>query len=219
MAGDRVRDWPRYRRDIPDDDTADLVASQAAMVALCDAQLGRLLDAMDDGWMWDDTALIVTRDHGFMLDKHGSWGKNRMPFFAEIAHIPLFVHVPGQTPGRSTALSQNIDVMATLLDLFGVDQPDSVQGRSLLHPGFDFTQGMPVLKIPAVKGAKRLPMQGGGFDDTETVLYDLTADPGQRAPFRDAVIEARFCAAMSQALRAHDAPPELYARFDLELAP
>jgi hypothetical protein len=78
---------------------------------------------------------------------------------------------------------------------------------------------MPVLKIPAIKGAKRPPMQGGGFDDTETVLYDLTADPSQMAPFRDAAIEARFCAAMSRALAAHDAPPELYARFNLRPAP
>lgn len=277
-TGDTIRDWPRYRRDDPDDDTADLVASQAALVAMCDAQLGRLLDAMDAGDMWQNTALIVTTDHGFMMGEHGWWGKNRMPFFSEIAHIPLFIHAPGQPAGRSQALSQNIDVMATLLCLNGIDRPDTVQGRSLLrgakgreialfgvfggalnatdgchsyfrypadmegqplfeytlmpqhsgsafsaaelgramlHPGFDFTQGMPVLKIPAIKGAKRPPMQGGGFDDTNTVLYDLIADPGQTAPFRDPEIETRFCAAMTRAMTEHDAPSELHARFDL----
>lgn len=277
-TGEKIRDWPRYRRDAAGDDTGDLVASQAALVAMCDAQLGRLLDAMDAGDMWRDTALIVTTDHGFMLGEHGWWGKNRMPFFAEIAHIPLFIHAPGQPTGSSDALSQNIDVMATLLDLFGADRPDTVQGRSLLHgaggrdialfgifggainvtdghhsyfrypadmeevalfeytlmpqhsglafsaselrqatlhPGFDFTQGMPVLKIPAIEGAKRPPMQGGGFDDTQTVLYDLVADPDQNAPFRDPDIEARFCAEIASQMRAHDAPPELYARFDL----
>jgi len=279
-VGEKVRDWPRYRRDEPGDDTADLVASQGALVAMCDAQLGRLLDAMDAGDMWRDTALIVTTDHGFMLGEHGWWGKNRMPFFSEISHLPMFIHSPGQPTGRSTALSQNIDVMATLLDLYGIDRPDTVQGRSLLHgpkgrdialygvfggalnatdgyhsyfrypaamedsplyeytlmpqhsgaaftapelreatlhPGFNFTQGMPVLKIPAIKGAKRPPMQGGGFDDTQTVLYDLVTDPDQNAPFRDAQIEERLCAAMAQAMRAHDAPPELYDRFDLRV--
>lgn len=278
--GNKTRDWPRYRRDDPDDDTSDLVASQAALVAMCDAQLGRLLDAMDAGDMWRDMALIVTTDHGFMLGEHGWWGKNRMPFFSEIAHIPLFIHVPGQSPGRSQALSQNIDVMASLLNLYGIARPATVQGRSLLndakgrdlalfgvfggalnatdgrhsyfrypanmeamplfeytlmpqhsgaaftaaelcqaalHPGFDFTQGMPVLRIPAIKGAKRPPMQGGGFDDTETVLYDLVDDPGQDAPFRDAETEARFCGAMIREMQAHDAPPELYARFDLDV--
>ncbi len=278
-AGEKIRDWPRYRRDEAGDDTDDLRASQAALVAMCDAQLGRLLDAMDAGDMWGDTALIVTTDHGFMLGEHGWWGKNRMPFYSEIAHIPLFLHVPGQSPGRSQALSQNIDVMATLLDLFGIDRPATVQGRSLLqgakgrdlalygvfggainatdgqrsyflypdamenkplfeytlmpqhsgaaftaaelcnatlHPGFDFTQGMPVLKIPAIASAKRPPMQGGGFDDTQTVLYDLAADPAQNAPFRDAGIEARFCDAIAREMQAHDAPRELYDRFGLE---
>lgn len=281
IMGEKVRDWPRYRRDEPGDDTADLVASQSALVAMCDAQLGRLLDALDAGDMWRDTALIVTTDHGFMLGEHGWWGKNRMPFYSEIAHIPLFLHTPGQEAGlRSTALSQNIDVMATLLDLFGIDRPDTVQGRSLLHaaqgrdialfgvfggainatdgrhsyflypaemeeaplfeytlmpqhsgtaftarelnqatlhPGFDFTQGMPLLKIPAIKDAKRPPMQGGGFDDTQTVLYDLVADPNQNTPFRDAGTEALFCASITQAMAAHDAPPELFARFGLEV--
>tara|TARA_R110002124_G_scaffold49691_11_gene145494 strand:- start:11557 stop:13044 length:1488 start_codon:yes stop_codon:yes gene_type:complete len=280
-AGEKVRDWPRYRRDEPGDDTSDLVASQAALVAMCDAQLGRLLDAMDAGDMWHDTALIVTTDHGFMLGEHGWWGKNRMPFYSEISHIPLFLHAPGQPCGRSAALSQNIDVMATLLELFGIDRPDTVQGRSLLHaakgrdialfgvfggalnatdgkhsyfrypaamedaplfeytlmpqhsgvafaeaelslatlhPGFDFTQGMPLLKIPAIKEAKRPPMQGGGFDDTQTVLYDLVADPDQKSPFRNPEIEAQFCSAMARAMRAHDAPNELYSRFDLRLS-
>ncbi|WP_226779969.1 sulfatase [Oceaniglobus trochenteri] len=279
-TGEKLRDWPRYRRDEAGDDTDDLRASQAALVAMCDAQLGRLLDAMDAGGMWDDTALIVTTDHGFMLGEHGWWGKNRMPFFSEIARIPLFIHAPGQAPGRSAALSQNIDVMATLLELFHVEPPATVQGRALLndapgralalygtfggainatdgrytyfryppdmeaaplfeytlmpqhsgsaftaqemrgaalHPEFDFTDGMPVLKIPALPGAKRPPMQGGGFDDTKTVLYDLSLDPGQTTPLDDPAIEARFCAAIAAAMQAHDAPPELYDRFDLQV--
>ena len=77
---------------------------------------------------------------------------------------------------------------------------------------------MPLLKIPAIKEAKRPPMQGGGFDDTQTVLYDLVADPDQKSPFRNPEIEAQFCSAMARAMRAHDAPNELYSRFDLRLS-
>lgn len=277
-------DWPLYRRagqETPEE-AAELRANYAALVALCDAQLGRLLDEFDRHALWDDTALIVTTDHGFLLGEHDWWGKNRMPFYNEIAHIPLMVHVPG-TKGRarSNALSQNIDVMATLLDLYGIDRPDTVRGRSLipaltngggrdialfgvfggainatdgthsyfrypadmetlplfeytlmpqhatsaftceelrdaeLHPSFGFTRGAPVLRVPATPDAKRPPLQGGGFDEAETVLYNLTDDPGQTHPVHDAKTETALLDAMAAEMAAHEAPEELYARFGL----
>jgi arylsulfatase A-like enzyme len=283
-----IRDWPRYRRAEGDDpvETAEMRANYAALVAMCDAQLGRLLDYMDAHAMWDDTALIVTADHGFLLGEHDWWGKNRMPFFNEIAHLPLFLHVPGHSGGgRSAALSQNIDVMATLLGLHGITPPPEVQGRSLipalsggagreialygvfggainatdgrhtyfryppdmeahplyeytlmpqhsgsaftvaelrgaeLHPGFGFTQDVPVLKIPAIKGAKRPPMQGGDFDDTATVLHDLATDPGQTRALDDPATETRLTAAIRAEMARHEAPPELYTRFALDPVP
>ena len=282
-----VLDWPRYRRTDGDSDAemAEMRANYAALVALCDDQLGRLLDWMDDTGAWDDTALIVTTDHGFLLGEHDWWGKNRAPFYNEIANIPLVVCLPGVAAGRSDALSQNIDIAATLLDLHGLPRPPAMVGRSLvpcatdassgravalygifggainatdgrhtyfryppemetaplfeytlmpqhstrpfaaaelaraeLHPGFDFT-GVPVLKVPALPHAKRPPMQGGGFADTDTVLYDLSTDPGQTTAVRDSDTEARLTGAIVTEMRRHDAPPELYARFGLETAP
>ncbi len=280
-----LRDWPRYRRTEAGEDLRAVRANYAALVALCDDQLGRLLDHMDAEDMWDDTALIVTTDHGFLLGEHDWWGKNRAPFYNEIAHIPLFIHLPGAAPGPRRALSQNIDVAATLLDLYGLEPLDGMQGRSLLpavhedapgreialygvfggainatdgrhsyfryppdmesaplneytlmpqharrpftaaefagaalHPGFGFTKGMPLLKLPALPGAMRPPMQGGGFDDTDTVLYDLQADPGQTAPVDDPETEARFCKAIAAEMARHEAPEELYDRFALDPA-
>ena len=65
-----------------------------ALVALCDHELGRLLDIIDEHDLWDDTALIVSTDHGFLLGEHDWWAKNRMPCYNEVAHIPLFFHHP-----------------------------------------------------------------------------------------------------------------------------
>lgn len=280
-----VIDWPRYRRagGESDAETAELQANYAALVALCDHQLGRLLDEMDRLDLWRDTALVLTTDHGFLLGEHEWWGKNRMPFYNEIAMIPLMVHLPGAAGGtRSAALSQNIDVMATLLDLFGIAPPDGVIGSSLLpaphgrpcgrkialygifggainatdgrytyfrypedmeraplfeytlmpqharlpfsreelrlgelHHGFRFTGGVPVLKIPALPQAKRPPMQGGGFADTRTALYDLDSDPSQSRPIDDPDVERRMVDAIIGQMRIHQAPTELFGRFDL----
>jgi arylsulfatase A-like enzyme len=131
-----ILDWPPYARvsEAPDE-CAELRANYCAVLALCDAQLGRLLDAFDAHDLWRDTALIVSTDHGYLLGEHDWWAKNRMHCYEEIAHIPLFMHYPG-TPaaagGRRRALTQTIDLMPTFLDLFGVAPPAEVEGFSLL---------------------------------------------------------------------------------------
>ncbi len=83
---------------------------------------------------------------------------------------------------------------------------------------FDFTKNMPILRIDALKDARRIPIQDGQkFDpDGGTTLYDLVTDPKQQRPFRDEVIERRFHAGIARVLRAHDTPPEFYSRYGVE---
>jgi arylsulfatase A-like enzyme len=104
-------------------------------VALCDHELGRLLDYMDQHAMWNDTALIVSTDHGFLLGEHDWWAKILMPCYNEVAHIPLLMHHPalGHLAGsRCAALTQTIDIATTLLDLYDQAPPAENQGVSLL---------------------------------------------------------------------------------------
>lgn len=131
-----VLDWPRYGRfdDIPAEG-AELRANYKAVLAMCDDLLGRLLDYFDDHDMWNDTALIVTTDHGFLLGEHDFWAKNRMNLYDELARIPLFIHDPrhAQKAGtRTGSLTQSIDIAPTFLDLFQADTPPDVEGFSLL---------------------------------------------------------------------------------------
>lgn len=130
-----VRDWPRYGRvDELTDECEELRANYYAIVSLCDEQLGRVLDAFDRHDMWKDTMLVLTTDHGFLLGEHDFWAKNRMNMYEEVAHIPLFIHHPTRgTPGtRRKGLTQNIDLAATFVDLFGAERPAEMQGLSLL---------------------------------------------------------------------------------------
>lgn len=130
-----IRDWPRYARveELPDE-AAELRANYYAVVSLCDDLLGRLLDEFDAHDMWQDTALIVTTDHGFLLGEHDFWAKNRMNMYEEIVHIPLFVHDPRDPgPGRVDRLTQSTDIAPTILDLWDLSPQVEVQGKSVLR--------------------------------------------------------------------------------------
>lgn len=131
--------WPRYGG-VPGDrdyreDLALCEKEYAALLTQCDESLGRVLDFMDEHDMWDDTCLIVNTDHGFLLGEHEYLGKNFFPPYDELAHLPLFVHVPGVAEGGSCdALCSTVDLVPTLLDVFGVDADamGELDGRSLL---------------------------------------------------------------------------------------
>ncbi len=127
-------DWPPYAPCTEGEDAVrDMRAKYAAMVSMCDRNLGRVLDFMDAHDMWKDTALIVTTDHGYLLGEHDWWAKNVMPLYNEVANIPLFIWDPrvGQAGQRRRSLAQNIDVAATLLELNGIELPPDMQGRPL----------------------------------------------------------------------------------------
>jgi hypothetical protein len=85
---------------------------------------------------------------------------------------------------------------------------------------FDFTKGMQILKIDALKDARRIPIHDNkAFDPgVGTTLYDLATDPKQTRPFRDAALERRFHAGIADQLRLHQAPAELYARYGVQTA-
>ncbi|WP_421722952.1 sulfatase [Bauldia sp.] len=131
-----ILDWPRYDRLSEDaHEIEELRANYAALTTMCDEYLGKVLDFFDERDLWSDTVLIATTDHGFLLGEHDWWAKNKMPFYNEIANIPLLVYHPayadrgGEARG---ALTQTMDVMPTLLDLFETAIPDTAEGLSLI---------------------------------------------------------------------------------------
>ena len=129
-------DWPPYGRvqESPEE-CSELNAHYRANLAFCDEQLGRLLDYFDEHGLWEDTALIVSTDHGFLLGEHDWWAKNRMPIYEEIAHFPLFAYHPDyadQGGSRCKSLTQTTDLMPTFLGLHDCAVPPEVTGHSIL---------------------------------------------------------------------------------------
>ena len=103
---------------------------------MSDRWLGRLLDVLDRRNLWEDTMVILTTDHGYMLGEKGFYAKNYMPCYNEIYRIPLMISLPGMTgTTRCPALSQNIDLMPTILEYFGISASECwhpLHGKSLL---------------------------------------------------------------------------------------
>jgi arylsulfatase A-like enzyme len=127
-------DWPPYGKVAEKKEAVEHLRFQyAALLSMCDAYLGRLLDFMDVNDMWKDTLLIVNTDHGYLLGEHDCWAKVVHPFYEEIAHTPLFVRDPGRKlkAERRKALVQTIDIAPTILEYFGLDIPLDMQGKSL----------------------------------------------------------------------------------------
>ncbi|MEX0286872.1 MAG: sulfatase [Paracoccaceae bacterium] len=177
----KILDWPHYARVTEsEEEMREIRANYASLVAMCDDYFGRLLDYFDEHDMWKDTALVLTTDHGFMLGEHEWWGKCRMPYYEEIAHIPMMIHDPRHAEGagtRTNALTQTMDLMPTLLGLHGVTAPPETTGvdlKGVLAGAAD--QGRDI----AVFGLFGGPL---GVTDGEHVLYyypdDLTK-PGLR---------------------------------------
>lgn len=128
--------WPWYDKVMePPEAIRHLRKRYAANLTMIDHWLGKLLDTMDRLELWDDTLVIFTTDHGLLLGEHELTGKNFMHVYNELAHLPLLIHVPGMRASgrRIAALTQNIDLMPTVLDFFDIPIPETVRGQSLLR--------------------------------------------------------------------------------------
>lgn len=110
------------------------VASYQAEVATADAAVGALLDDLQRRGALDQTAIVVTADHGESLTEHGSRMAHQFSSYESVLRVPLLVVEPGGGEGRrSDALVQHRDLPATVAELLGL--PDSTGGRSWLGGG------------------------------------------------------------------------------------
>lgn len=129
-------DYQRYGNDL---DT--YVRLYNALVTQVDANVGRLLAALDRLGLAGDTAVIFTADHGDMQGSHGL--KNKSLPYEESAGIPLVMRVPGGAAGATVAAPvSGIDLHPTCLDLAGLPPVEGLPGRSIIplargEPGLD----------------------------------------------------------------------------------
>jgi arylsulfatase A-like enzyme len=171
------------------------VAQYDGEIAAVDAEVGRLLDALDASAVRDRTLVVLTTDHGESLGEHGYYFDHGENLFDPSMRIPLIVAGPGVAEGRRTdVLATTLDFVPTILDALKVSYPPDLVGESLL---------------PATRGERRPDrrrLQGqndrnllGAWDRRYKIvatpadagaryaLYDREQDPGET---RDAARES-----------------------------
>jgi arylsulfatase A-like enzyme len=100
-------------------------------IAFEDAQVGRLIDALDRKHLLDSTAIVIAADHGESLGDHGE-DEHGIFLYESTLHVPLIVRARGLAPTRVTGLVSLVDVLPTVLDLVGLPI-QQVDGISLLQ--------------------------------------------------------------------------------------
>lgn len=110
----------------------ELMQAYLACVSYMDAQLGRILDALDETNAWENTVVVLVSDHGFHLGEHQgfAWGK---AWLSEVsAKVPLMVAASGVRPAECWPLVELIDLYPTVLDLLSIAVTEPVEGVSLV---------------------------------------------------------------------------------------
>jgi arylsulfatase A-like enzyme len=164
----------------------DYIRRYYGYCAYIDQQIGRVLDALTECGLDDNTIVIFTSDHGDMIAAHGFIYKMDSCCYQELANVPFIIRVPGVTkPGAVTeSLAGNVDILPTLLDLLDLPEQTGVHGKSFRK----------VLASPNTPFHGRVFIHWNGpsffhFDgqwkyalhpkSTTDELYNLQEDPGE----------------------------------------
>ncbi|MFK8009986.1 MAG: sulfatase-like hydrolase/transferase [Saprospiraceae bacterium] len=101
-----------------------------AMVSEVDAQIGRVLDVLEQKNLMENTVIVFAGDNGLAVGQHGLLGKQSV--YDHSVRVPLVIAAPNIDGGKKTkALCYLYDVFPTICDLLGLEIPSSVEGESL----------------------------------------------------------------------------------------
>lgn len=150
MGHNMNRELRGYRdfADAPRPDQGPVTEAQArllrhgylASVSYVDAQIGRLLAALERTGLAENTIVVLWGDHGWKLGEHNGWGK--MTNHEIDTRVPLIVRAPGMRPGVCHGLVESVDIYPTVCELTGVERAAELEGQSLV----------PLLRAPGRRG-------------------------------------------------------------------
>ena len=127
-------------RNFSDRERMEFLRAYYACTSFMDAQVGRVLEALDRRKLWERTLVIFVGDHGYHLGERDWWNKNTL--FDRSCRAPFIIVAPGVKPGVAHGLAEFVDLYPTIADFCGVAPPANLAGRTL----------RPILQNPAAPG-------------------------------------------------------------------
>jgi arylsulfatase A-like enzyme len=216
--------YKNEQNQLTDDLRRDALQAYYASISFMDAQVGRVMGALDRLGLADRTIVVFTSDHGYHTGEHGLWQKQSL--FENSARVPLLIVAPGVgKPGTvaSTPVS-HLDLYPTLTALADVKAPDNLQGQNLAPiladvtakgRGWALTQ---VMRGGAGGGGKKKAAVGRfagysfrterwrytewGEGEQGRELYDYSTDPQELTNLAPLPAHAATVADLSRQLRA-----------------
>lgn len=198
-----TRPWPNYN--LQRDQLRRAKQAYYAAISFVDAQVGRVVDALDRLGLRENTIIVFWSDHGYSLGERGLWMKQNC--YEESARVPLIISAPGIKSGVGTTskrMVELVDLYPTLADLAGVEPPKNLAGASLRpllakadapwdRPAFTQVerQGFPGHSVRTPRW--RYTEWDGGKQGVE--LYDHDSDPGE---MKNLATDAKYAANVAE---------------------
>jgi len=189
--------------DVSDEQWRKVKAYYYALVSHIDDQVGRILSALDETGLREETIVIFTADHGEHLGDHGMVGKSQV--YDSSSRVPLIVSYPGRVEEGAvrSEIIEHVDLAPTVLDWCGVQAPPIFQGRSfraLLEGGAYEARRSAFMEIRAPfqhswKGLRTENYKYCVHNGEREQLFDLAGDPGE---VRDVSGEAAYADALGE---------------------
>jgi uncharacterized sulfatase len=167
-----------------DKEWRELFRAYCAATSFMDAQLGRVLDALDQHRLWDKTLVIFVGDNGYHTGERNWWNKNTL--FERSCRVPLIIAAPGVRGGQvSRSLVEFVDLYPTVADFCGLKMPHPAAGKSvrpilnqpdaqIKDAAFTLVTRGPKLHGQSVRTTR---WRFTRWSDGQTELYDHDHDP------------------------------------------
>jgi len=150
----------------------ELIHGYYAAVSYMDAQVGILLNTLDSLGTLENTIIVLWGDHGWHLGDHDLWHKHTN--FEQATRAPLIIAAPGIKAGKTSSLTEFVDVFPTICDLANVAIPKQLDGKSLkplMKNSKTVVKDFSVSQYP--RKLKKAEMIKKGYTDSKMMGYSI----------------------------------------------